>query len=144
MLMEVALDAAARVPQHDEDNTDDDTIRTSNSDAAGKFLAEFTTARIVVIIDTHSLDNGAFAWKGNSPATYEGCDLESVSATHHCPTLPNPLQILSDCIPPNIYSYISDDSDTPDHSHRSLIVNLSCGASVTVDMRRHELLKGWV
>lgn len=42
------------------------------------FLERYTSAKIIVIIDTHCLDGGFFAYKGSSPATYQGCSLEEV------------------------------------------------------------------
>ena len=46
---------------------------------AGVFLKLHETARIVVIIDTHCLENSAFVWAGNSLDTYKGCFLYEVS-----------------------------------------------------------------
>jgi len=46
-----------------------------------EFMGRFPAAKIVVVLDTHSLDNGYFAWKGSSPSTYEGCSLQEV----YCP-----------------------------------------------------------
>ena len=43
-------------------------------DAAGNantFLEEHPAAKIVVIIDTHCLKNGAFVYEGHSSPTYE-------------------------------------------------------------------------
>jgi len=44
-----------------------------------EFLEKHKTAKIVVIIDTHCLDNGRFVWTGDSPQTYQACPLYSVS-----------------------------------------------------------------
>ena len=44
------------------------------------FMRKNTSAKIVVVIDTHCLDNGAFVYTGNSPDTYQGCLLPEVSA----------------------------------------------------------------
>lgn len=43
------------------------------------FLKKYTTAKIVVVIDTHCLDNGQFVWTGNSPKEYEACPLSEES-----------------------------------------------------------------
>lgn len=43
------------------------------------FLRKYESAKIVVIIDTHCLENGRFVWTGDSPTTYQACDLHSVS-----------------------------------------------------------------
>jgi hypothetical protein len=46
--------------------------------AAVKFMKQWVTAKIIVIIQTHCLEGGAFVWRGDSPATYEGCSLLEV------------------------------------------------------------------
>jgi len=43
-----------------------------------KFLKTYATAKIVVIVDTHSSDFGRFIWTGNSAETYLGCSLLEV------------------------------------------------------------------
>jgi hypothetical protein len=51
-------------------------------DMAGDFLDCHPTAKIVVIIDTHCLEEtGGFIYKGNTPDTYEACSMEEVSLT---------------------------------------------------------------
>ena len=48
---------------------------------AVEFLARFETAKIVVVFDTHSVDNGAFIWRGNSAdkSSLESCYMLEVS-----------------------------------------------------------------
>lgn len=46
---------------------------------ARDFLAKNPLAKILVVLDTHSLENGSFVWKGNAPPSYEGCSLLEVS-----------------------------------------------------------------
>ena len=93
--MEVALDiAAARAEEKaakkkaakkaagkgktaEADDDDGGMVQTSTSQAAVDFLAEFATAKIVVVIDTHSLENGSFSWSVESPN--EGSSLLQVS-----------------------------------------------------------------
>jgi len=55
-----------------------ETHVTQDIAAVTEFMKRFATAKIVVVLDTHSLDNGYFAWKGSSPTTYEGCSLQEV------------------------------------------------------------------
>jgi hypothetical protein len=60
---------------------------------AERFLKRFPTAKIVIILDTHSVENGAFVWSGSSPETYRTCYMLEVRArlpaTHdHRLTLP--------------------------------------------------------
>lgn len=45
------------------------------------FLKRNKTAKIIYIIDTHSMDNGFFAYTGDSPKDYMACSLEEVSTT---------------------------------------------------------------
>lgn len=54
-----------------------------------KFLERFTTANIVVVIETHCMENGCFVWTGESADTYKACSLFEVSSyfhpSHHFP-----------------------------------------------------------
>ncbi|KAF9642992.1 hypothetical protein BDM02DRAFT_3192357 [Thelephora ganbajun] len=93
---------------------------------AKAFLARHSVAKIVIIIDTHCLENGAFVWTGDSPENYQACTLQ---------------EILKDCIPPEIFRYLSA-NDTPKHNHRSIVLNLACGASVSQESSHHSLLEG--
>lgn len=43
------------------------------------FLNQNETAKIIYIIDTHSLDNGFLAYTGETPQDYMACSLEEVS-----------------------------------------------------------------
>ena len=47
---------------------------------ADKFLAKYSLAKIIVIVDTHCLDNGFLVYKGNSPVDYEQCTLHQVDS----------------------------------------------------------------
>ena len=46
---------------------------------ARDFLAKHSLAKILIVIDIHCLENGAFIWKGNTPVSYQGCSLLEVS-----------------------------------------------------------------
>ena len=142
MLLEVALDTATK-PIRDKDHP---MVPLTKESIHGteKFLREFPAAKIVVIIDTHCLDNGSFAYKGDSPGTYQGCGLLEVSLTHkvNLPP-PTPVQILQDCVPPVVFQYLSNANNTPVHKHKSLIINLSCGPSISEPISRHSLLQGY-
>lgn len=109
------------------------------------FMTHYPTAKIVIVIETHCLENGCFVWKGESPTTYEACSLLEVyfgcDPPQHLADI-SYLQILQGCIPQSIFQYISSASDTPEHHHRSLIVNLSCGPSINNEIARHSLLNG--
>jgi hypothetical protein len=47
---------------------------------AATFLAQYSYAKIIFIVDTHCLDNGFFVYKGESAANYQDCSLLEVSA----------------------------------------------------------------
>jgi len=49
-----------------------------DSGAALRFLDTRPTARILIIIDTHCLENGYFTYIGNNPVAYETCSLLEV------------------------------------------------------------------
>lgn len=144
MLIDVALDVAARLPSGDHDGDDDDTITTRTSKAAEDFMEEFPLAKIVVIIDTHCSESGFFLWRGDHKGDFETSPLLPVSKKLYLSHLPSLtlLQILSDCVPSGIFKFLTDMEAAPDHSHRALIVNLSCGPSINKPESRHSLLKG--
>jgi hypothetical protein len=49
-------------------------------DEAVDFLDRHPTAKIVVVIDTHCLEEtGGFIFKGNTPETYAACSMAEVS-----------------------------------------------------------------
>lgn len=146
MLMDIALDVGAKLPSADDDDGDgDDTaIRTKTSQAAEDFMEEFPLAKIVVIIDTHCSETGFFLWRGDRKGDFETSPLLPVS-TKHCRLLfPSftLLQILRDCIPQGIFKYLSSAEASPNHTHKALIVNLSCGPSINKAESRHSLLEG--
>jgi hypothetical protein len=43
-----------------------------------EFLTKHRTAKIVVVIDTHCMDNGYFVYTGESPEQYQACSLKEV------------------------------------------------------------------
>jgi len=50
-------------------------------DAAGaaKFLAKHVTAKIIVVIDMHCMqESGLFIWSGDKPETFQSCTLGMV------------------------------------------------------------------
>jgi len=65
--------------EDDGQNMDLDQLKDPE-DAAKRFLKAYTMAKIVVVIDTHCLENGFFVWEGDSPTTYAACSLLEVSA----------------------------------------------------------------
>ena len=108
-----------------------------------KFLECYTTAKIIIVIDTHAVENGWFAYGGDTPSDYKTCCLEEVGPCVACVALwLTCMQILRDCIPSSVFQFISDAAGSPVHNHRSLILNLACGASVKLDAPRYSLLQG--
>ncbi|KAF9784726.1 hypothetical protein BJ322DRAFT_1021414 [Thelephora terrestris] len=91
-----------------------------------KFLETYPTAKIVLVVETHCLENGRFVWDGHDAESYQGCLLE---------------EIVSGCIPKPIRGYIAI-HNAVQHHHRSLIINLSCGPSTSVETSRVSLLEG--
>lgn len=79
MLLEVALDVAA--DEFKDINYDDTVETTYSSEAAEEFLKEFPTAKIVVVIDTHSAESGFLLWKGKPRGDFETTPLLPVSPT---------------------------------------------------------------
>ena len=53
-----------------------------NTDGAVSFLAENPTAKIIVVVDTHCLDNGKFVWMGANTNNYQACDMDEVSVIY--------------------------------------------------------------
>lgn len=51
----------------------------SMKDKISGFFKRHPTAKIVIIVDTHCLDNGAFVYEGHSPETFKACGLDEVS-----------------------------------------------------------------
>lgn len=62
----------------DKDPTDGKAI-AYDTEEIEEFLNRYRTAKIIIVLDTHSIDNGSFAWTGDSPDTYLGCTLNEVS-----------------------------------------------------------------
>jgi len=146
LLMEVALDVNKTPLDNNDNNDNDGTVTvTRSSRAAERFLADFPLARIVVVINTHCSESGFFLWTGDSKGNFETTPLLPVSTMNALsPSFPclTPQQILKDCIPSRIFKFLSNATDTPDHSHRAMILNLSCGASIIKDESRHSFLEG--
>ena len=111
---------------------------------AAEFLAAHATAKIVVIIDTHCIEeSGSFLWRGDKPKDYEACGMDEVgnvyseiSSTHL-----TYIQLIRDCIPEQVRQYVSS-FDSHLHNHKSIILNLSCGAAVRHRWSRETLLNG--
>ena len=84
LLMEVALDTSTKSAAEDNSYGDGkSTVVTQSPKSAEVFLREHPSAKIIVIIDTHCLNNGFFVWKGTSAANYAACSLAEVHSAHH-------------------------------------------------------------
>jgi len=53
--------------------------RSKDTSLAENFLKKHKAAKIIVIVDTHCLENGYFVWTGDSPQDYRACSLLEVS-----------------------------------------------------------------
>ncbi|KAF9789555.1 hypothetical protein BJ322DRAFT_1177906 [Thelephora terrestris] len=115
--------------QHTSGENDERLTGSQAAADAIEFLEANPYAKIVVIIDTHAAENGYFVWAKDANGDYQACLL---------------LEILQDCTPKEIFNYMSDAEDAPSHHHKMLIVNLACGASVSLPQPRSELLTGEV
>lgn len=138
MLIERSVDGSPLDPN------DELFERSSDTSHAEKFLKTHTTAKIIVVIDTHCLESGSFIWTGTDAATYRACTLLEVSVfrnAYHF-TSPCPLQILEDCTPEGTFKYLSNKTGTPVHSHKSIILNLACGWSISKPRLRSQMLNG--
>lgn len=71
--MDISLDGE----DAEEESDDIEESQNPNKDAKD-FLRKNPTAKIVVVIDTHCLENGAFVWTGDSPTSYQACFLAEV------------------------------------------------------------------
>lgn len=65
------------------DKNDEDYERSHDTSFAEGFLKAHPMAKIVVVVDTHCLDNGSFVWKGATPTEYSSCTLLEV-CPHSC------------------------------------------------------------
>ena len=111
---------------------------------AEQFLVAHSAAKIVIIIDTHCSENGYFVWTGTGDNDWKACSLLEVSMLYHTTyfIFTGSSQILRDCTPPGVFKYLSNTPDIPKHQHKSLIMNLACGASISQVAARSELLDG--
>lgn len=62
----------------DEGDSGSNDVVTTTGDAAVNFLKNHPAAKIVVVIDTHCLDTGRFAWDGDGPGSYQSCTMHEV------------------------------------------------------------------
>jgi hypothetical protein len=78
--MEVALDTAAKQAADADGYRASNIITADASERAETFLEVHPTAKIIVVIDTHSLDNGFLLWRGTAASNYQACSLLEVGA----------------------------------------------------------------
>ena len=82
MLVEQPLDGT---PAVDPMNSANDSLYEVTQDlpVPETFLEFHLTAKIMFIVDTHSLDNGSFVFKGEDAVSYEACLLYEVDPLCH-------------------------------------------------------------
>ena len=51
--------------------------RREDTEVAARFLTDNPTAKIVVVVDTHCVENGSFVWKG-AKSNYQACGMDEV------------------------------------------------------------------
>jgi hypothetical protein len=112
----------------------------------GEFLGEHPLAKIVIVVDTHCLqETGGLIWEG-AGQNVNACSLWEVG-DGYCMRWPldhayTGIQLLKDCLPEELTPYISKSQGTHQHFHRSIIINLACGASIRDDESRNKILEG--
>jgi hypothetical protein len=119
-------------------------VEDGQLDVISDFLERYQMAKIVFILDTHCGENGCFVYSRDPLGGYKQCSLEEVSHIPQpiFPATNTQTQILKDCCPPVLFQYVSNKPEMPQHTHRSLILNLACGATVNHPTARHLLLNG--
>jgi len=68
-------------PKRSKKGKEREVVMTAAS-TAEKFLSSHLTAKIVVVVDTHCLDNGFLVYTGASTESYKACTLKEVSTTY--------------------------------------------------------------
>lgn len=117
-------------------------------EAAGAFLEEHETAKIIVTIDTHCLEeNGLLVYSDEH--TLDACSLLTVGLLwawfqYGYPNVHHTSQILRDCIPDVVLQYLTNDTAAPVHAHKSIIFNLACGATIRGAESRSAIFEGYV
>jgi hypothetical protein len=109
---------------------------------ADDFLKWHPTAKIIVVVDTHCLDEtGFFIWGGTDAASYKASCLEDVCTVWFGLQCIASLrsQLIRTCIPLQVRKYLRTDIKGPSHQHRALVLNLACGASIRRKESRYSL-----
>lgn len=88
-----------------------DDLEEPSALEAERFLENHPTAKIVVVIDTHCLENGHYIYRGNNvDKDFEACQITEVSVMG-C-VIPSPFftspQIITDCIPAGVRQYLTE------------------------------------
>ena len=64
---------------NDSDNAHSNLSSSAKpSDEALSFFQDHPTAKIIIVVDTHCVENGAFVYEGDSLATFKACYLPEV------------------------------------------------------------------
>ena len=103
-----------------------------------------TTAKVIIAL-THSLDgSGAFVWGGTDESNFQVCFMNDVSVAWYpmqCMLKHCALQLLKGCLPEEVWRVINNETIEP-HTHRTLILNLSCGVSIQHAGSHYHLYEG--
>ena len=115
-------------------------------EAAGAFLTQHEMAKIIVSIDTHCMEeNGLLVWSEDKVlgvCTMKEVAIMSGSWWHAHTNVNNVWQIVTGCIPYTVYQYLTDDPKSRPHAHKSIILNLACGPTITMAESRSEIFNG--
>lgn len=76
MFVERSIDGTSSDP------SDSKFSRSKNTSIAESFLNNHPTAKIIIIVDTHALENGYFLWAKDSVDDPCGCSLLEVSVSY--------------------------------------------------------------
>lgn len=71
-------------PKPSQSDANDKRFKTTtNLSAVLRFLNKHEWAKILIIVNTHSLENGCFVYKGDRPQDFEACSLLEVRSLPH-------------------------------------------------------------
>lgn len=109
---------------------------------AGDFLKKHPLARIIIVVDTHADEEGLFVHFEGEDSCVHSDTLNEVSFQTLTPAISSTTgKVLRDSVPVEIYQ-ILDVSSKAVYQHRTLVLNMSCGETITRASSRNTLLAG--
>lgn len=109
-----------------------------------QFLQANPLAKIVIIVDSHSSQDGQIVTRVEGDHTYSDY-LGEVSPGDSCLLSADQLRckVLKGCLPKEIWEIIDSEAEKQ-HDHQVLVVNGTCGQSILNDGAREHFLSGYV